>query len=201
MHDELSQLIRKIETGELPDEWIVGPKSRPADLCDYLEKNNFTKRYTLTGMAIDLMKMDSTVIVPQNVTIMEVENSNMLKQWTDIISNGLFHGNAFEAELFESLVNQPQFKFYLAYLNGAPVAASMLQFSNGVATIDLVATLSEHWRKGIGTAMTKTPLVYARDMGYKVGVLQASMAGEHGYRKIGFEEYCKFNAYKFQTPD
>jgi hypothetical protein len=51
---------------------------------------------------------------------------------------------------------------------------------------------------GIGTAMTVIPLLYAKDNGYNIGVLQASEAGEPVYRKIGFEEYCRFNVYRYQ---
>jgi predicted acetyltransferase len=51
---------------------------------------------------------------------------------------------------------------------------------------------------GIGTAMVIAPLLYAKEKGYELGVLQASQAGEPVYRKIGFEEYCRFVVYKYQ---
>ena len=45
IQDQISQVISRIESGELPDEWLIGPKSRPINLCDYLENNNFKKQY------------------------------------------------------------------------------------------------------------------------------------------------------------
>lgn len=196
--NQLSQVISKIRAEELPDEWVVGPKSKPTNLCDYLEKNNFVKLYDMAGMAIDITEMNTSVSIPKGVKIIAIDNKQMIKLWVDVVSDGLWNGNIFESCLFENLINDPNFKFYLAFLNGEPVASSMLQLSNGIASIDMVATLRKYWHMGIGTAMTKIPLLYAREKGYKIGVLQASEAGEHGYRKIGFEEYCRFNVYKYE---
>lgn len=196
--NELSQVISKINDGELPCEWVVGPKSKPINLCNYLEKNNFVKQYDMAGMAINIMDMDTSVTIPKDVNIVAADNEEMIKLWADVVSKGLWNGNTFEACLFENLIHDPNFKFYLAFLNGEPVASSMLQLSKGVASIDMVSTLRKYWHMGIGTAMTKIPLLYAKDKGYKIGVLQASEAGEHGYRKIGFEEYCRFNVYAYQ---
>lgn len=152
----------------------------------------------MAGMAIDIMNMDTSVTIPKDMDIVTADNEQLLKLWADVVSKGLWNGNTFEACLFENLIHDPNFKFYLAFLNGEPAAASMLQLSKVAASIDMVSTLRKYWHMGIGTAMTKTPLLYAKDKGYKIGVLQASEAGEHGYRKIGFEEYCRFNVYTYQ---
>jgi len=196
--DQISQVITGIKSGELPDEWLVGPKSRPLNLYDYLENNNFKKKYDMAGMAINLAKLETIISMPDGINIVTVDNVSMIKSWADVVSKGLWNGNTFEACLFKDLIHDPKCKFYLAFLNGEPVATSMLLLSNKIASIDMVATLKEHRGMGIGTAMTLMPLLYARDNGYKIGVLQASQAGEPIYRKIGFEEYCRFNVYKYQ---
>lgn len=193
----ISQVITKIKDHELPDEWVVGPKSNPSDLCKRLEQKGFQKKYEMAGMAIDLLQTDLSIVIPENVNIVEVESDAQMDIWAEMISKGLWHGETFESCLFTNLIHSPNYKFYLAYLDGEPVAASMLQLSNGIAAMDLICTLQEHWRKGIGNAMTKIPLLYARNQGYRIGVLQASRAGDHGYRKIGFQEYCRFYIYKF----
>ena len=196
IEDSLSEIIEKVKNDEIPNEWVVGPKSRPKDLCLHLEQQGFQKRYEMAGMAIDLLHTDLTITIPENVSIIEVNTVPQMEIWADMISKGLWHGEVFESCLFTNLMKKPEYKFYLAYLNGSPVAASMLQLLHGVAAMDLICTLQEHWGKGIGNAMTKIPLLYARDHGYQIGVLQASMAGDHGYRKIGFEEYCRFYVYQ-----
>jgi len=102
---QLSQVISKIRNKELPDEWVVGPASKPINLCDYLERNNFVKLYDMAGMAIDIIKMDTSVTIPKDVNIIAVDNEQMIKQWADVISNGLWNGDVFESCLFENLIH------------------------------------------------------------------------------------------------
>jgi len=50
-------------------------------------------------------------------------------------------------------------------------------------------------RQEIGTALTLAPLQEARDLGYRVGVLTAEPTAQGAYRRLGFEECCKFGVY------
>ena len=194
---QIAQLCFKMENGEIPNEWVVGPRSFPSDLGYYLEKNNIIKQSSMTGMAIDIKKMDLTLTIPDNLYIELVDTKSKMLVWTDVVSRGLWNGETFESCLFENLISNPNYKFYIAYLNGEAVASSMLMLSHNVAGIDMVSTIRKYQGMGIGTAMTVTPLLYAKDKGYNIGVLQASEAGEPVYRKIGFEEYCRFDVYKY----
>lgn len=196
---QIAQICTKMKNGEIPNEWIIGPKSFPSDLGDYLEKYDIKEQFSMAGMAIDITQMDNTVTIPDNLRIELVDTKSQLELWTDIVSRGLWNGETFESCLFEDLINDPNYKFYLAFLGEEAVASSMLMLSHGVAGIDMVSTIRQYRGMGIGSAMTVTPLLYARDKGYKVGVLQASEAGEPVYRKIGFEEYCRFHVYRYKV--
>lgn len=197
MEEQVAEVIEGIKKGDLPAEWLVGPKSRPKNLTSCLEKNGFSVKYSMAGMAINLEEMDADIAIPQGMEIIEVVDPKTLSVWTDVISNGLWNGNPFESALFEPLLIDERFKFYLALLEGKPVSASMIELLGDYACVDMIATLEEHRGKGIGTAITKTPLVCAKCKGYKFAVLQASKSGEPVYRKIGFEEYCRFYDYQF----
>lgn len=194
---QIEQLCINIENGDIPSEWVVGPKSFPSDLGNYLEKHNFAKQFSMAGMAIDITTLDTESKLPEDLSIEIVDTKSKLEKWADIVSRGLWNGEPFEACLFENLISDPDYKFYIAYLHGEPVASSMLMLSHGVAGVDMVSTIREYRGMGIGTAMTVTPLLNARSLGYDTGVLQASEAGEPVYRKIGFQEYCRFHVYRF----
>ncbi len=87
---------------------------------------------------------------------------------------------------------------YLAWLDGKPVATSMVIFGGGVAGIYAVSTVPEARRKGIGAQVTLRPLLDARAKGYKVGILQSSEMGLGVYRSLGFKEYCRISSYIFR---
>jgi predicted acetyltransferase len=75
------------------------------------------------------------------------------------------------------------------------VATSALVLDSGVAGIYAVATIPEARGKGIGRIMTVLPLVEAKQLGFRLGILQASSMGYSLYKKIGFREVFKYKLY------
>jgi hypothetical protein len=196
--NEIEQICAKMKEGELPCDWIVGPRSCPLNLSEYLEKHNLKKQYSMAGMAIDLPSLKTKIALPDNIQIEIVDTKDKLELWAAVVSKALWKGEPFEACLFEDLIHDPNFEFYLAFHKNEAVASSMLILSSGVAEINMVSTIKNYEKRGIGSAMTLTPLLVARERGYKFGVLQASVPGEPVYLKIGFKEYCRFNVYRYQ---
>ena len=71
----------------------------------------------------------------------------------------------------------------------------------GVAGIHAVTTVPEFRGHGIGTAMTLSPLIDARRMGYAIGVLFSPEMAVGVYRRLGFQEYGKGYIYLWQESE
>jgi GNAT superfamily N-acetyltransferase len=151
-------------------------------------------------MAIDLQNINETLSWPAGLTIERVEDEETMQDWLYAFGLGFEldeHAFAGYSKLVTSLPphEHPMRPFYLARLNGEPVATSALYCDPSVAGLCEVCTIPSARRQGIGAAITLVPLLDARAMGYRIAVLQASPFGEPVYRRLGFTSYCTFDAY------
>ncbi|MCE5265407.1 MAG: GNAT family N-acetyltransferase [Deltaproteobacteria bacterium] len=185
---------------KVPLLWWVGPRTRPADLGKSLEAHGFVPAGSAPGMAADLGALDETTTAPADLTIIEVRDADSLARWCALASV-CFELPDFAAAAwchwYESVGVQEKspLTHYLGWQKGEPVAMGSMMLGAGVAGIYNVATLPSARRQGIGSAMTLTPLLAARAMGYRVGVLQSSEMGVGVYRNLGFREYCRLDHY------
>jgi GNAT superfamily N-acetyltransferase len=157
-----------------------------------------------TEMAVELASVLETLPLPEGLQIVPVETEKALKQWIHVASIGFRVPEEFEQvwfDFFAEVIFDLPFWTYLALLNGRPVATSQLFLSAGVAGIYNVTCIPEARGQGIGAAVTQTALLDARDMGYRVGILQASSLGYSVYRRLGFEEYGKLSVYLWENVD
>jgi predicted acetyltransferase len=53
--------------------------------------------------------------------------------------------------------------------------------------------------QGIGAAITLAPLLDARAIGYRIGILQASSLGYGVYRRLGFQDFGKLSVYLWEN--
>ena len=155
-------------------------------------------------MAIDLLDMHETDPIPSILTITPVNDIENLRIWCHVTSIGFGIHERGEQALLDWFTKdmdlQQPVKFYLGWLKGKPVATSLLYLAEGVAGIYFTTTIPEARRQGIGFAITLKPLQEAREMGYRVGILQASKLGKSVYLRMGFKEYCKIGIYGCDLP-
>ncbi|MBN1176371.1 MAG: GNAT family N-acetyltransferase [Dehalococcoidales bacterium] len=180
--------------------WVTDD-TRPANLGEYLTAHGFTSVGTGAGMAIDLSKMNEADRSPAGCRIVEVGDDDSLETWCRVSGTGFGIPEPAIPSIVEYFttdikLNQP-LKFYLGILDGKPVATSMYFLGEGVVGIYFVATLEEARNRGIGYAITRKPLLEAREMGYRVGILQASEVGKPVYLKLGFKEYSRIGSYSW----
>ncbi len=176
--------------------WWVEPDSRPLDLNKRLVSHGLIFTDEEPGMACELSKLNQVGSTSPAYKIECVQDSAMLRQWVQVAIGGfglpatcsdtcfnLFAGLGFDLPL----------RNYVGFLNGVPVACSQLFLGAGVAGIYWVATLPEVRQQGLGSAITLTPLLEARDMGFTHAILHSSEMGFAVYQRIGFRELCKMD--------
>lgn len=201
----IQSVIADAKVRKVPLLWWIGPSTKPADLSLYLIKSGFNVDDDGPGMAVQLENLNERLPLPQGVTIKQTKDDLSLWEWSQTLAAGFevspdridFMINSWHH--FINIANPETCLTYLAYLDGKPVATSLLFLQGGVAGIYAVSTIPEARRKGIGSQVTLHPLLLARSMGYKAGILQASEMGKSVYQALGFKEYCWIQSYRY-TP-
>jgi GNAT superfamily N-acetyltransferase len=196
----VDRLQAKIVEQGAPALWWIGPQSKPAQLGSLLEEHGLHPAGEVPGMAIELAGVENQVEMLPGFTIQKVNTKEMQAAWARIAAVGTgFSDSATDAlAQLEASLSDPQYKAqhrYLGFLDRVPIATSALALDSGVAGIYAVATIPPARGKGIGRAMTVMPLLEARQLGYRVGILQASEMGYSLYQKIGFKDVCLYRLY------
>ena len=101
----------------------------------------------------------------------------------------------FEAFTAMGLTEESPLRSYVGRLDGEAVAASSLLLAAGVAGIYNVATLPKARRQGLGAAVTLEGLREARELDYRIAVLQSSAMGFGVYHRLGFEQSSTYSIY------
>lgn len=152
------------------------------------------------GMAVDLLAVNEDLPPLSPLTIEHVDDGETLRRWVHAVAVSFEHPESVANALMEIHAHAGfgphlPWRLYVGLLGEEVVAASRLLVAAGVAGISHLATIPEARRQGIGTAMTLAPLLEARSMGYRIGVLRAAPGGLGVYRRLGFKEYCRFHEY------
>jgi GNAT superfamily N-acetyltransferase len=149
-------------------------------------------------MAVDLSSLPEDLPELHGLRIVPIVDGFSLKQWIHVASIGFRIGEEFEEawyELFADVIYDRRFRTYLALLDGKPVGTSQLFVSEGVAGIYNVTCIPEARGRGIGSAVTLAPLLEARKLGYRIGILQASKQGYRVYRRLGFQDFGNLSVF------
>lgn len=180
--------------------WWIMPSSRPDDLAQRLLARGLTHEWQDIGMAIDLHAINENFTVPSGLTIETVRDESGMQRWLTAFQRGFELDDQVLADYRELVMSVPIAQhpvgpFYVALLNGEPVATSALHCSAGVAGICEVCTAPPARRQGVGMAITAVALREGLARGYRIGVLDASEMGAPMYQRLGFQGYCRLDAY------
>jgi GNAT superfamily N-acetyltransferase len=178
--------------------WWLEPGLSPATWEPHLLAHGFQYDANTPGMALDLQALPEANNTPAQLNIVSVEDMETLAIWNHALINGFEMPAGWEADFFQLMAGLGlalPLRHYLGYLDGQPVATSSLFLAAGVAGVMFVATLPPARGRGIGAAMTATPLRQARAWGYRAGILQSSQLGFKVYQQLGFEKLCQVDNY------
>jgi ribosomal protein S18 acetylase RimI-like enzyme len=196
----VEDVLNPFRSHNIPMAWIIDSQSTPKNLGDYLIAEGLYRAPDVPGMAAAIAHITTPHPIDSAVTVVPVENEGMMEQWVHVF-NEVFGLPDFAAEFwFENLISlgleeDKPLRHYVAMLEGRVVGSSSLLFWNGVAGIYNVATVQSVRQRGIGAALTLIPLQQAQGEGYQIAVLQSSDMALNLYRKMGFQQYCRFEAY------
>jgi ribosomal protein S18 acetylase RimI-like enzyme len=193
-------ILSDARSRNVPVIWWTGPLTKPADLGGHLEEHGFIHSDNSPGMAVELANLNESLAAPEGLSIQLVQDEATRRQWSTTMLSGFGVSPLDERNVnaWCSIVREAGLETaqpFLGWLDGKPVATSLLFLGGGVAGIYSVGTIPEARRRGIGAWMTQHTLLQGRSMGYKAGVLSASNMGLNVYRSLGFQEYCKINEY------
>jgi len=183
--------------------WLTHENVPSAEINKVLLAHGLTFRDAFaTEMAVDLSLLPDCLPTHPGLRIVPVDGEHVLKQWIHVASIGFRIDESFEKvwfDFFADAIFDTRFQTYLALLDGKPVATSQLFLSEGVAGIYNVSCIPDARGQGIGSAVTLAPLLEARQMGYRIGILQASKGGYNVYRRLGFQDYGKLSVYLWEN--
>jgi len=182
--------------------WLAEEGIPAAEIKKHLLANGLIFRESFaTEMAIDMTSLSEDHSKPDGLEIILVDDDKSLRQWIHVASVGFGVPAEVEEvwfEFFNYAACLTPFQTYLGLLNGEPIATSQVFNSAGVAGIYNVTCLPEARGQGIGSAMVMRPLLAARTIGMRVGVLQASTMGYNAYRRLGFQDFGKLSVYLWE---
>ena len=185
---------------QVPFMWSVGPFSLPSELASHLEYHGLRRVEEPPGMALNLIALNEDIPFPSELAIERVSNAEVLREFVEVMRVG-FEMPPFTVDgLLEGfsavgLTEGSPWRNYAGRLDGEAVTTASLAIGAGVAGIYNVATLPKVRRRGFGAAMTLAALREARELGYRIGILQSSAGGLGLYRRLGFKRYSSYSVY------
>jgi ribosomal protein S18 acetylase RimI-like enzyme len=183
--------------------WWVTPSTEPQRLAPILKAHGMRHGYDAPGMAADLSAVRFDVPLPADVTIRKLINADELTDWLNVFipafsippEDGAIWRDAYVRCGFGA---DAVWTHFVGFLADEPVATTSVLVDGELAGIYFVATLPAARGRGIGSAVTREAMRFARDAGATRAALQSSELGFGVYRSLGFVHYCDLSVYDWR---
>ena len=200
----IQNIKKNFQQASLPFWWWMFPSAKSPATIDLLKAEGFSFVDSIPSMLADLSLLPDGELGDTALNISRVESKDDLALWKEVSFAGFdFPSQTYDqydrfTAAFNLAPDSPQ-KIFLAFLNGTPVATSLLFLAENAAGIYFVTTLTEHRKKGIGLELTKATMRYAKKACARFATLQSSPDGFSVYEQAGFKEYCRVDVYSLNA--
>jgi GNAT superfamily N-acetyltransferase len=172
--------------------WIVHPSSLPHDLPGRLQQRGLQEIEIAPGMARRLENLPKAPPLPDGVEIREAIEDNDLMKLYGLAAWRWGVPEEYRSQLgrmirkFEIGERPSNARFWLAWKENVPISKIGLYNGSGSAGIYGVATKPEARGLGLASILMITAMQAAKEMGYKLAVLDSSPLAEKLYQRLGF---------------
>lgn len=186
----------------LPLLWWVSPATMPLDLGTRLELEGLELAQDISCRAADLIAV-SLNVEEAPAPVERVTDLEGLERWIRPFEEGFelpsFVGTFFAGCMAAGgLADEAPSRHYLVTLDGEPVSVLSAVFSCGVVGFYNGTTVPAVRGRRLARSLVAAAVKDAIDMGYSVGVVQATPTGAAFCAPLGFEEFYRMQAYVYQ---
>jgi GNAT superfamily N-acetyltransferase len=200
---DVPEIIERYKREQRHFRWWISPSTRPSGLAAILPLHGMRHTYDSAGMTADLAGVGQQVPLPEGCEIEHVRDMETLEVFFDVFAQG-FQRDRAERQLwigsyapFGFEADAP-WQYFVAKLHGEAVATTAVLDCGELAGIYHVATLPRSRGRGIGAAITRAAMSFAKERGARRAALQASKMGYNVYRALGFEDACSLSLYDWR---
>ena len=122
----------------------------------------------------------------------KVNSREAFSLWADITNTVIFGYQGLDPAQYYPLCASGKMVFFLGYCGALPAAASATMNNAGNGTLEFIATLPDHRRQGLGTAVCRAAIRQLIDDGAYLISLRARPMGVSLYKRLGFKAYFDF---------
>lgn len=197
----IDHMIRCYAERNVPLLWIVHPSSQPDDLAERLQQRGLQEIEIAPCMARSLDVLPEAPPLPAGVEIREAIEDNDLMElyglaaWRWGVPEEHRPQLRKMIEKFEIGERTSRTRFWLAWKDGVPISKIGLYRGSGSAGIYGVATRPEARGLGIASILMNVAMQAAKDMGYRLAVLDSSPLAEKLYKRLGFVTVAPLRLY------
>ncbi|MFD2414225.1 GNAT family N-acetyltransferase [Paenibacillus rhizoplanae] len=202
--EHIDKLLPDLKSGVLPKIWFIPPSSKPANLTTILASKGFRDlsdpENPEWGMALDLAKIHNLPLSNPRINIHRVTSSSEFALWIDVVNEALHGWPMLDQTYHEFWLSRSELSFYLAYLDGVPIATSAAIQTGNQASIEFVSTLQQYRNQGAASALCLKTLHDLHNKGVHTATLRASHEANALYTKLGFKPYFQTVVMSFEDP-